>query len=215
MIGEVFDPRQEYFVSERIRPHWTQAGAIVFITFRTKDSIPTEVMQRWDREKSDWLQRRDLFHGEHWSDVVPTLPTDLVREFQQTFNRRREETLDNNLGACVLRQPGCSDIVAKSLLHFDGDRYQMGDFVIMPNHVHLLAAFPTPEAMSNQMTSWLHFTATQINQTTGRKGKFWQREPFDHLVRSLEQYEYLRKYIAENPQKAKLTVGEYHHRKGP
>lgn len=43
--------------------------------------------------------------------------------------------------ACLLRQPVLAKIVADSLRHFDGDRYCLGDFVVMPNHVHLLVAF--------------------------------------------------------------------------
>jgi len=89
----------------------------------------------------------------------------------------------------------------------------MGDFVIMPTHVHLLAAFPTAEAMKAQCDSWLHYTANQINKAIGEKGKFWQQEPFDHLVRSLAQYEYLRHYIADNPRKANLKTGEYLYRR--
>ena len=68
----------------------------------------------------------------------------------------------------------------------------MGDFVVMPNHVHLLAAFATEEALKEQCDSWMHYTAFRINQANGEKGKLWQEEPFDHLVRSPEQYDYLR-----------------------
>jgi type I restriction enzyme R subunit len=103
--------------------------------------------------------------------------------------------------------------VADSLRRFDGQRYRLGDFVVMPNHVHLLAVFPTADAMNQQCTSWLHYTAFRTNQATGEKGKFWQQEPFDHLVRSPEQYAYLRRYIADNPRKAGLTAGEYYYRK--
>jgi len=83
----------------------------------------------------------------------------------------------------------------------------------MPNHVHLLAVFSTPELLKEQCDSWQHFTAVQINQAIGSKGKFWQQEPFDHLVRSVEQYNYLRKYIADNPIKASLKPGEYLYRR--
>ena len=89
----------------------------------------------------------------------------------------------------------------------------MGDFVVMPNHVHLLCAFSSENALSKQCDSWLHFTARQINLKLGRKGKFWQQEPFDHLVRSPEQYEYLRKYIAENGAKAGLKENQFLYRK--
>jgi type I restriction enzyme R subunit len=99
--------------------------------------------------------------------------------------------------------------VADSLLHFDGERYRMGDFVVMPTHVHLPAAFATADAMTEQCDSWLHYTAFRINRAIGEKGKFWQQEPFEHLVRSLEQFDYLRQYIADNPRKARLKPGEY------
>ena len=110
-------------------------------------------------------------------------------------------------------QSELATIVADSLLHFDGLRYRMGDFVVMPNHVHLLAAFPSAESMRKQFDSWLHYTAFRINQLISKKGHFWQQEPFDHLARSAEQYEYLRTYVAENPEKANLNEGEFIYRR--
>ena len=214
-IGELFDPRQEYFVDERLRPHWSQAGAIVFITFRTADSIPREVLDRWDREKNDWLRRRGLLKDGHWSDVIDEISKVERSEFNKQFNRCREEFLDTCHGKCVLRDPNLAKVVGDSLMHFDEQRYQMGDFVVMPNHVHLLAAFPTPDGMNKQLTSWLHFTAVQINRLVDATGHFWQPEPFDHLVRSLEQFEHLRRYIKDNPEKAKLTRGEFLHYQRP
>ncbi len=134
-------------------------------------------------------------------------------EFQMTFNRCREEFLDTCQGRCLLRRPDLSQIVADSLLHFDEERYRMGDFVVMPNHVHLLAVFPGEESMKHQCGSWLHYTAFQINRALGEKGKLWQQEPFDHLVRSARQYDYLRRYIADNPFKAGLKPDEYLYRR--
>jgi type I restriction enzyme R subunit len=77
------------------------------------------------------------------------------------------------------------------------------------NHVHFLAAFPDENAMLTQCGSWKRYTATKINQTLGRRGRFWQADDFDHLVRSIEQFERLRQYIRDNPQPAKLRAGEY------
>ena len=121
--------------------------------------------------------------------------------------------LDTCHGTCMMRHPELSKIVADSFMHFDGDRYRMGDFVVMPNHAHLLVAFACPEALKEQCDSWMHYTGWKINQALGQSGKFWQQEPFDHLVRSPEQYEFLRKYIADNPRKANLKPGEYHYRR--
>jgi putative transposase len=111
----------------------------------------------------------------------------------------------------VLRRPELSAIVAESLLKFDGERYELTDFVVMPNHVHVLAAFPDEDSMLRQCDSWKHFTGREIHRTLGRRGKFWQQDGFDHLVRSIEQFTHLRRYIAENPRKARLRPDEYRH----
>ena len=136
-----------------------------------------------------------------------------LAEFHRQFNRSKEMFLDSCHGECWLRKPELASIVSEALLFFDGQRYRMGDFVVMPNHVHALVAFQDPEQMRKQFDSWLHFTARQINLRIGSSGHFRQQEPFDHLVRSLEQYEYLVQYIADNPRKANLKPGEYLYRK--
>lgn len=212
MLGEAFDPTGEWLYQQHWRPHWSQAGAAVFITFRTHDSIPREVIWRWEREKREWLTARGKPAGTNLSEIVGTLSDEEQTEFRRTFNRCREAYLDLCHGRCMLKRPELARIVADSLLHFDGQRYRMGDFVIMPNHVHLLAVFPTPEMQKTQCDSWLHYTAYRIHQAIGAKGRFWQQEPFDHLVRRPEHYEYLRRYIADNPQKAGLRPGEFLYR---
>jgi putative transposase len=213
VLGECFDPKAEKFISELCRPHWSQAGAVIFITFRTHDSIPSEVIERWDREKQEWLRQRGKQMEAHWSVAVRALSEKDRADFQKTFDRCREEFLDLCHGRCLLRRPELAQIVADSLLHFDGERYRMGDFIIMPNHVHLLAVFSTAGVMKDQCDSWLHYTAFRINRTIDHKGKFWQQEPFDHLVRNPAQYDYLRRYIADNPHKAGLTVSKYLYRR--
>jgi type I restriction enzyme R subunit len=85
------------------------------------------------------------------------------------------------------------------------------DFVIMPNHVHVLAAFPAAKQMLEQCGSWKHYTAVQINRALGRQGRFWETDVFDHLVRSAEQFEHFRDYIARNPQEARLGRDEAWH----
>jgi len=112
-------------------------------------------------------------------------------------------------GACVLKRPETAQIVADSLMHFDRARYLMGDFVVMPNHVHLLVCLMGGTDLVDQCYSWKKFTATQINRVLGCRGEFWQNESFDHLVRSPEQFDLLRRYVARNPKEAKLREGDY------
>lgn len=209
MHGKVFDPNAELLIDEHYRPHWSQAGAIVFITFRTKDSIPKEVRSRWQTEKLEFLHRKGVAFKGDWHASLAQLSAADAMSFRKHFDRQRESLLDRCQGKCLLRNPKLSQIVADSLLLFDGERYHMGDFIIMPNHVHLLVSFPEPERLRKQCSGWLRWTATPINRATGGKGNLWQEEPFDHLVRSAKQLEYLKSYIKENPQKANLKPGEY------
>jgi len=219
MLGNLFDPSTEFLNHQRMRPHWAQAGAIVFVTARTHDSIPRKLLLQWEQEKQAWLDKLEsqleISSGptRHWKDRLLNLDEQSRKAFLKHFNRQREMELDRCHGACWLREPEYAKIIADSLLHFDGTRYRMGDFVIMPNHFHALVAFASQEELEKQFDSWLHWTATQINRKTGIRSHFWQQEPFDHLVRSVEQYEYLRHYIADNPKKAGLREGEFYYRR--
>ncbi len=181
---ELFDPKAEFVVREGNLPHWYQPGVTYFVTFRTEDSVPQDLLRSWHSRRDAWLRQ----HG-----INPKLPTwksalgqfpDLEREYHLKFTREFMEYLDRGHGACVLRQPALSKIVADSLCRFDGERYLMGDFIVMPNHVHLLACLLGDTEIERQCKSWKRFTAAQINKALRCKGRFWQEESFDHLVRS-------------------------------
>lgn len=214
-IGErlqVFDPKRDFTVVERSLPHWSQTGVISFITWRTWDSIPRHVLESWLAERANWLRRLNIDpDSDDWATKLELISAELRHDFQMHLSDRWNEQLDACHGACVLKRPELSRIVADSILHFDGDRYDMTDFVVMPNHVHVLAAFPDDTSMLRQCDSWKHFTATQLNRRLSRSGRFWQQDGFDHLVRSIDQFEHLRRYIADNPRRAKLRPSEYFH----
>ncbi|HSQ54279.1 MAG TPA: transposase, partial [Gemmata sp.] len=97
------------------------------------------------------------------------------------------------------------------LKYFDGQRYHLAAFVVMPNHVHLLLGLIGDNTTTGICYSWKKFTATRINRLLRRTGHFWQGESFDHIVRSPEQFDYLVRYIANNPAKAALKTGEFAH----
>jgi putative transposase len=206
----LFDKKAEVETSYRCLPHWFQPNVAVFLTFRTADSLPREVLVRWKNEQREWLQQ-------NWRKIGPNdplpqwdcLPTSLQKPFRKHRDSRWHWHLDACHGECLLRQRELAEIVAISLRHFDGDRYDLDSFVLMPNHVHVLGQFRPPTGCREQSESWLRFTACRINKQLGRKGPFWQSEPFDHLVRSAEQFEYLQRYIAENGPKANLPDTDY------
>ncbi|MCC9655596.1 transposase [Rhodopirellula halodulae] len=207
-----FDREQDYEVVNRKLPHWSQPGTVCLITFRTADSMPRHVIERWQTERLAWLED----HGidsliVDWRQRLRDLPTSEQQDFYRTFSTRWHSELDQSHGRCELRNPAHAKIVGDSLLHRNGDDYYLSDFVVMPNHVHLLAAFATGTGMLKQCESWKRWTARKINESLGRRGRFWQQDGFDHLVRSEEQFQHFRRYIAMNPTNAGLKEGEFLH----
>jgi type I restriction enzyme R subunit len=179
---------------------------------RTWDSIPKLVLESWLAERRQLLRRLGIDEAvEGWQQRIRCLPPSAQSEFHRTVSDRWNDQLDACHGSRALRRPELGSIVAESLHRFNGDRYDLTDFVIMPNHVHLLVAFPNEDAMLKQCESWKHFTATRINRALQRNGRFWQQDGFDHLVRSADALVYFRRYIANNPERARLRTGEYVH----
>ena len=213
MVFELFDPQGDVQISSGTSlPHWYQPGVTYFITFRTADSIPTDVATNWHRRRDEWLKRHQVDPSKNnWRADFQKLTKDKRLEFYESFSREFLEYLDQGHGECVLKKPEFAQIVADSLRHFDGQRYHLGDFVVMPNHVHLLTCLIGETEVQSQCYSWKKYTATQINLRLKRHGRFWQADSFDHLVRSPEQFEAIQRYIADNPPQARLRPGEYLH----
>ena len=162
-----------------------------FVTFRASDSVPAGLAAQWRRDRARWLREHGVDpDAADWKAGLASLPGDASSEFQQTFTEEFDHYLDRGLGACVLRRPELAEIVARSFHKFDNDRYYLGDFVVMPNHVHLLCCLIGDTNLEAQCESWKHFTARKINAALATTGRFWQQESFDHLVRSPEQFDY-------------------------
>jgi type I restriction enzyme R subunit len=210
MTFHLFDPQLDLRITAGNLPHWYQPGVTYFLTYRTDDSFPTGVADFWYRRRDDWLQRHGINPAlPRWRVRLRELPVLQQNEFDNTFSREFLEHLGCGHGQCVLKRPELATIIAGNLQHFDGQRYILADFVVMPNHVHILACLLDDTEIEDQCYSWKKYTATQINRVLGRRGRFWHEESFDHLVRSPEHFQYFRWYIAENPRKAGLRLGEY------
>jgi REP-associated tyrosine transposase len=212
MHYEFFDPQGEVTIYCRRLPHWDQPGVMCFLTWRTADSIPAEVLRRWQVERTLWLRQQGIDpQAANWREQLKALPVAVRRDYHARFTSPWMECLDECHGACVLQQPELSAVVADNLLHQDGGEYEVSDFVVMPNHVHVLAQFRCAGGMKTCCQNWKHYTSRKINEQLGLSGHFWQAESFDHLVRSPDQFEYLRGYIARNPLLANLRPTEFRH----
>ena len=179
-------------------PHWRQSQKLYFVTFRLNDSVAQDRLHAWSAEKEIWESQ----HPKPWSEKNWT-------EYHERFTEKMEQLLDSGYGSCALRHPEVGTLVENALRHFDGTRYQLGEYVIMPNHVHVLVRPAEDQPLESILHSWKSFTAKQANIILKKSGAFWCEEYFDHLVRSATQYEKFCGYIRENPLKARLAAGDF------
>ncbi|MEQ1829780.1 MAG: transposase [Pirellula sp.] len=210
-----FDPAADFAIAERGLPHWVQSGTVCFITWRAADSLPKSVLERIDSELAIILRQHGLDPTADWQQELGRRNQSLRGQVHWDLFATRDKFLDQGHGLCLLGREACYQIVIESLTHFDTDRYFLTDVVVMPNHVHFMAAFEDAESMLKQCEDWKRFTARKINRVVGRTGDFWQPDQFDHLIRSSEQFERYRRYIAENSKQAGLSEGTYLHFQKP
>ncbi len=219
VVFGTFDPAADMDVTQRNLPHWFQPGAATFVTFRTLDSLPKDVLLRWRCELQAWLAQRNLppilasSFGQRPVANHEKLLSQLKAADRREWTRMRDQimhrSLDDCHGACLLRIPRLAKIVAEAMLFQQHVQYDVDRLVVMPNHVHAIVQFRPGVKLLTISQSWLRYTARRINAETGHSGPFWQPEPFDHIIRSPDQFVYLQNYIADNPRKAKLCEGEF------
>ena len=185
--GHFFSADAVTSISRHNLPHWGQCSRLVFVTFRLADSLPAEVLAKWSAEREEWLAA----HPEPWDAVT-------AREYSAEFLGRREHWLDAGHGSCVLAREDCRSAVSDALLHYNGKRYQLHSYVIMPNHVHVLLEIADGDDLSNVVRDWKSFTSKAISKLLGSSGAIWQSDYFDRLIRNGDHYNNVVSYIRQN-----------------
>ena len=168
-------------------PHLDQPEIIQAVTFRLADSIPADVIAAWKSELA-------LTGAEEASDPRCV-----------ELRERIECYTEEGHGACWLRDGRVADEVEKALLHFDGVRYRLLAWVIMPNHVHALVETMPGFPLDGVIQSWKSFTAKQVNKILDRSGQFWMPDYFDRYIRNEKHLATVVDYIEQNPVKAGLV----------
>ena len=90
-------------------PHLDQSGMIQTVTFRLNDSLPSKVVAQWKAE------------------------LELNPERELVLRKRIATVEDEGRGRCWLRQTQIAEVVQGALLHFDGIRYRLIAWCVMPN----------------------------------------------------------------------------------
>jgi len=177
-------------------PHWTKRGATYAVTFRLADSLPPHILHTWRQEREDIIQQA----GEQGCPLT----AHEERELYRPHAKQIETFLDSGRGACHLAKSEIASLVQEALRYFDGRRYDLIAWCIMPNHVHVIVRPFEGYDLAGIMHSWKSFTAKQANRLLEETEAFWQEEYYDHLIRDEEDFRNQINYVLENPDKAGL-----------
>ncbi len=158
-------------------PHTEANGRPMMITFHLGDAIPQEAYNRLAAEASTPEQAQAL----------------------------AEKYLDKGRGKCWLERDDIGILVADAVRFYHKKSYHLIDWVIMPNHVHLV--YDQPKLPMGKIVRRLKsYTARQANKILGRTGEsFWQRDFFDRYARDPLHLYNMSCYTALNPVKAGLV----------
>ena len=160
-------------------PHWYQPEKTVFITFRLADSLPAS------KRKEITIELLNIEEETNKENK---------KARQKAIMNKMEQWLNSGYGLCLLAQSEIRSIVEKSLRYYDDNEWHLHAYVIMPNHIHILAT-PIAEKSCQQIINNVKSYTQHCVQTE----HLWQKGAFDHTVRNEESFKKIINYIADNP----------------
>lgn len=173
-------------------PHWEVSGAWHFITVRCEGSLPKLAQERI-REIHQTLQ-----------SMEPN--SDDFTQLQRQYFLTAEKYLDTGGGFAPFSATNLCQVAIDAIRKCESEGWQLGDGVIMPNHVHLLIRKKSESGLSlKKVVERLKGrSARQVNKALNRKGRFWQEDWFDRWMRDGAERQRTIQYIRQNPVKARL-----------
>jgi REP-associated tyrosine transposase len=99
-----------------------------------------------------------------------------------------------------LCKPDTPGILFDAARFYEGlNEWHIRLLLLMPDHVHFLVRFSTETGIRRMVQKWKRYTATKA-------GVDWQRDFFDHRLRSDESLDEKAAYIRANPVRAGLVA---------
>jgi putative transposase len=107
--------------------------------------------------------------------------------------------------------PPCEIFIASLLRYRDAGHYKIHEFVLMPDHFHVLLTPGGDVALERAVQFIKGGSAREIRETLHFRFPVWQRGFSDHRIRDAGDYDSHVQYLANNPVKKGLVVesGEY------
>ena len=126
-------------------PHYDGPDVVQNVVFRLADSLPASVMDRIARLTSD------------------------------EKNAHIDRHLDIGSGEALLANPSAAHIVVEAIKHFDGVRYALHAWCVMPNHVHVVLSPLGDHKLGSILHTWKSFTGKEQTSSMIGKGRFGVR----------------------------------------
>lgn len=165
-------------------PHIQPKNAVYFITIRLAETLPKSLIEILNNQ----------LESENFTEKA-----------KQAYFDQIEEFLDYEKdGPTWLKQKDIAQIVIDSLHFYDNKEYKLISYCIMSNHVHFIA-YKIKKPLFQVIKNLKTYTATQANKILCRKGRFWQREYFDRMVRDRNDLDQKISYVINNPVKIGLV----------
>ncbi len=180
-------------------PHWRRDRATYFVTFRLADSLPKVKLNELASLRREW----ERLHP-------PPREKESLERLARDQAERIEKWLDEGMGSCLLKEQLSSALLIEAMHHFNNKHYELGAYVVMPNHCHaiLRPLACTEHDLETIVGGWKQYSGKRINEHRGTKGEVWQDECYDRIIRDEEHLYRCLQYIGRNPTKAGLTRNE-------
>ena len=219
-----------YYHTRGYLPHLEFPETIQHVTYHLADSLPKEALVRMEEERRYQQENQKCLAGDGRTTGDCQAGDGITGgDCQAGAWRAWDEYLAAGYGSCVLREPVIAEMVQKAFLHFDGERYRLFAWVVMPNHVHVLFQPLADWSVSKIVASWKSFTGRRIAEFVRARGeggrsqeglydeglcqagarrtdRIWHREYWDRFIRNQRHFEIVVHYIHENPVKAGLVA---------
>ncbi len=174
------DESNKGWTSRGYLPHYDMYDTIQFITFRLYDSLPYQLIASW----------KEIINSNNYKGLS-----------RQEIRKKKilvEKYARNGYGQCFLRHEKCANIVKSHILLGNKKDYELFEYVIMPNHVHVLIRTLDTSNLSNIVRRWKSRTAHEINYVLKRKGSVWMHGYYDTYIRNNEHLNHVVEYIRNN-----------------
>ena len=176
-------------------PHWEKEEGLYFLTFHLADSLPQAVLAK-------------IAERHHILEAAKEINANLLPEqkalLAEYSHARIEEYFDRGAGSCPFLDMRIAGSMAAALRFREGRHYRLLAWCVMPNHVHVVVRLFPCQELARVVKAWKTFSAKAANHALGRKGRFWQREYYDRLIRNGDELSRAIQYVLENPGKAGL-----------